>query len=83
MVYDTCTFYMFREADRVKDEGNAAFKTGNYTEAISKYTDAIALCPLSARSKQAIYYRYFGIGSYNMQAWFLILEGGHPQLVTQ
>ena len=45
------------EADKVKDEGNTAFKSGNYMEAIMKYTDAIALCPLSARKKQAIYYR--------------------------
>lgn len=49
---------MYSEADKVKDEGNIAFKSGNYMEAIMKYTDAIALCPLSARKKQAIYYRY-------------------------
>ena len=41
----------------MKDEGNTAFKAGQYTKAIMKYTDAIALCPLSARKKQAIYYR--------------------------
>ncbi len=53
------TLYCFvcREADQVKDQGNISFKAGNYMEAIMKYTDAIAICPLSARKKQAIYYR--------------------------
>jgi hypothetical protein len=57
--YLVCYFLLVfdREADKVKDEGNAAFKAGNFHEAIMKYTDAIALCPLSARKKQAIYYR--------------------------
>ena len=44
-------------ADELKHLGNAAFKEGNYEAAIEKYTEAIALCPLSAQIKQAVYYR--------------------------
>ncbi len=45
-------------ADRLKEEGNKHFKEARYKEAILSYTDAIATCPLTARTKQAIYYRY-------------------------
>ena len=45
------------QADVEKDKGNVAFKAGKFNEAVMRYTDAIAICPLSARSKQSIYYR--------------------------
>ena len=46
------------EADEQKDLGNQAFKAGRYSEAMQLYSKAIALCPLSARTKHAVYYRY-------------------------
>ena len=46
------------QADVEKDKGNVAFKAGKFNEAVMRYTDAIAICPLSARSKQSVYYRY-------------------------
>ena len=45
------------QADVEKDKGNIAFKAGKFNEAVMRYTDAIAICPLSARTKQSIYYR--------------------------
>ena len=45
------------ESDRLKEDGNNHFKAGRYKEAVQSYTEAIAVCPLSARTKQAVYYR--------------------------
>ena len=49
--------YVCSQADAETDKGNVAFKAGKFNEAVMKYTEAIAICPLSARSKQSIYYR--------------------------
>ena len=46
-----------READVKKDQGNRAFKESKFEEASALYTEAMALCPLSARPKHAVYYR--------------------------
>jgi tetratricopeptide (TPR) repeat protein len=43
-------------ADSKKDQGNTLFKKGRYRDAIDMYTEALAICPLSACSKQAVYY---------------------------
>ena len=57
---DFCVIRIFPSsmADAEKDQGNGAFKEANYNDAIIKYTNAIAICPLSARTKQSSYYRY-------------------------
>ena len=49
--------FIFSQADAEKDKGNVSFKAGKFQEAVMRYTDAIAICPLSARTKQSIYYR--------------------------
>ena len=54
----TCIYVHCSQADVEKDKGNVAFKAGKFNEAVMRYTDAIAICPLSARSKQSIYYRW-------------------------
>lgn len=33
-----------KDVDRLKDEGNTAFKLGNLEEAISKYNEALEVC---------------------------------------
>lgn len=50
-------FSFHSQADDEKDKGNVAFKSGKFSEAVMRYTDAIAICPLSAREKQSVYYR--------------------------
>ena len=50
-------FSFHSQADAEKDKGNIAFKTGKFNEAVMRYTEAIAICPLSAREKQSVYYR--------------------------
>jgi hypothetical protein len=45
-------------ADTKKDQGNQCFKKGRYKDAIELYTEALSVCPLAARPKQAVYYRY-------------------------
>lgn len=34
-----------QEADKIKNEGNTFFRSGDYNEAIRCYTEAIAKCP--------------------------------------
>lgn len=33
-----------RDVDRLKDEGNSAFKAGRLDEAVAKYTEALEVC---------------------------------------
>ncbi|CAI8028606.1 Sperm-associated antigen 1A [Geodia barretti] len=48
--------HRIKVADEMKEQGNTLFKKGKFKEAIDLYTEALAVCPLSARTKQAIYY---------------------------
>ena len=46
-----------RLGDAKKDLGNASFKKGRFKDAIVLYTEALSICPLSARTRQGLYYR--------------------------
>ena len=52
------THSLLSMADEKKDLGNQAFKAGKYRKAIDLYTEALSICPLTARTKQALYYRW-------------------------
>ncbi|XP_076625056.1 tetratricopeptide repeat domain 1 [Colletes latitarsis] len=44
------------EAAKLKDEGNDLFKSGEYTKAISVYTQGIQTCPLSYSKERSVLY---------------------------
>ncbi|KAG8828716.1 hypothetical protein FRC19_000104 [Serendipita sp. 401] len=57
------------EADRLKEQGNVAFKAGRYDEAVTRYTDAIALV-----SSQAAYYGNRAAAYISLKQFRLALE---------
>lgn len=44
------------KSEILKGEGNAHFKSAEYTEAIDKYSEALKLCPVVHKNDRAILY---------------------------
>lgn len=44
------------KADNLKQSGNDFFKTGDYVQAISQYTQGLQTCPISYSKERAILY---------------------------
>lgn len=44
------------EAEKLKNKGNDFFKKGDYTEAISMYTQGLQTCPLAYDKERSILY---------------------------
>lgn len=47
----------FKVATSKKNEGNTAFKQGNFVEAIEKYTEAISICPRDKKQELSTYHQ--------------------------
>lgn len=57
---------------KLKSEGNEAFKSENFHEALEFYTNALRTCPYSYRKERAVFYSNRAICFFKMVKYFIL-----------